>query len=235
MDVEILYEDAQLAVCVKPAGVLSEEGGMPELLRQQLGGDFFCVHRLDKPAAGVMVYARTGEAAASLGAQIAAGRMRKQYLALVQGVPETERGSMKDLLYHDASRNKSYVVTRQRRGVREALLDYELLGTAEWEDMTCSGLRIVLHTGRSHQIRVQLASRGMPLIGDGRYGSALRNCPLALFSEQIGFFHPTESCEMLVSSPPPETAPWALFDLRTPETRKTAFVWKRTDSGGIEP
>ena len=212
METEILCADPQIVVCLKPVGIDSEQG-MCALLREQLSGDFFCVHRLDKQVGGVMVYARTKQAAAALSAAIAAGRMKKGYLALAQGVPEEKKGSMRDLLYHDAARNKSYVVARPRRGVKEARLDYELLETREVEERTLSALRITLHTGRSHQIRVQFASRGMPLVGDGRYGSEFRGLPLALWSESLRFPHPADGREMICSAPPPDRFPWTEFSL----------------------
>lgn len=213
MGIDILYSDAHIAVCLKSPGVVSEAEGMPSLLRERLGGEFFCVHRLDKPVGGVMVYARTREAAGALSAAIAAGGMRKEYLAVVQGVPDEPKGRYRDLLYHDAARNKSYVVTRPRRSVKEALLDYELLASAQAEGLRLSALRIALHTGRSHQIRVQFASRGMPLVGDGRYGSALRGCSLALWSDALAFPHPADGREMCFSAPPPALFPWTLFGL----------------------
>ena len=210
MEIKLLYADAQLAVCLKPAGTDSEQG-VPALLHAALGGDFFCVHRLDKAVGGVMVFARTKQAAAALGAAIAAGGMEKDYLAVVQGAPDEPSGRMRDLLYHDAARNKSFVVTRPRRGVKEALLDYELIGSLSCEGRTLSALRIALHTGRSHQIRVQFSSRGMPLVGDGRYGSALRGCPLALWSERLCFAHPAHGEELCFSAAPPACFPWTEF------------------------
>ena len=216
MENDILYSDPDIAVCLKPAGIASEEGGMPELLRGQLGGDCFCVHRLDKPAGGVMVYARTSRAAASLSKALASGRFAKNYLTVVQGAPDEPEGSMRDLIFHDTEKNKSYVVSRPRRGVKEALLSYALLDTREWEGKTLSALRIALHTGRSHQIRVQFASRGMPLVGDGRYGSELRTFPLALWSERLIFPHPADGREMNNTSPPPACFPWTEFSLHNP-------------------
>lgn len=214
METKILYSDKSIAVCLKPVGVISEDGGMPQLLSEQLGGTFFCVHRLDKAVGGVMVCARTREAAAALGASIAAGGMEKEYLAVVQGRPDEPHGSLRDLIYHDAARSKSYVVTRPRRGVKEALLDYELLSSAEREGRTISELRVRLHTGRSHQIRVQFASRGMPLVGDRRYGSAFRGGEIALWSESLAFPHPETGEALRFSAPPPEAFPWNLFPRR---------------------
>lgn len=208
MDIRLLYSDDNIAVCIKPAGVLSEEGGMPEFLSSLLGGDFLCVHRLDKPVGGVMAYARSRAAAAELSRAVTEGRFEKEYLAAAQGVPQETSGSMRDLLFHDSRRNKSFVVDRQRRGVKEALLDYELISTAQYAGMTVSALRIRLHTGRTHQIRVQLASRGMPLAGDGRYGSALRDCGLALWAASLRFPHPVTGRTLCFSASPPDEAPW---------------------------
>ena len=211
MEVQILFQDESILVCLKPPGVLSETGGMPELLEAAAGGSVFCVHRLDRAVGGVMVYARTKEAAAALSAAIAAGRMEKRYLAVVCGRPAEEKARLKDLLYHDSGRNKSYVVRRMRRGVREAELEYETLGSAERDGETLSLLLVTLYTGRSHQIRVQFASRALPLVGDGRYGSPLRDCEIALWSHALTFPHPATGEKMRFSAPPPGSFPWTEF------------------------
>ena len=211
MEIPLLFADRALAVCVKPAGVGSEQGGMVDLLQETLGGEIFCVHRLDREVGGVMVYARTKAAAAALSVSIAAGEMEKNYAAVVQGVPDKERDTLRDLLYHDAQRNKSYVVGRPRRGVREAVLDYELAGSAAYEGQTLSLVHIRLQTGRSHQIRVQFASRGMPLVGDGRYGSAIRKGAIALFARSLSFPHPVSHEKLTFSENTPKSFPWELF------------------------
>lgn len=211
MEIPILYQDQDILVCVKSAGVLSEKGGLPELLREQRGGEIYCVHRLDRAVGGVLVYARTSTAAAKLSAAVAGRQMDKQYLAVVSGRPELEAAELRDLLYHDPARNKSYVVRRARRGVREAASHYTLLDTAAYGPDTVSLLRIRLLTGRSHQIRVQFASRGMPLLGDGRYGSRYREEHLALWSWQLCFSHPAMGAAMQFRCPPPEELPWTLF------------------------
>ena len=211
MELKILCQDSELIACIKPAGVVSQEGGMPELLRSQCDGEIFCVHRLDRPAAGVMVYARSAGAAAALSSQIASGAMEKHYLAVVQGCPGADEGELRDLLYHDAAKNKSFVVKRQRRGVREAALRFELLGTSEIGTQCVSLLRVKLLTGRTHQIRVQFASRGMPLYGDGRYGSLWRGEELALWSECVGLDNPLTGERMTFACRPPEITPWTLF------------------------
>lgn len=161
---EILYSDRALCVCVKPVG-LDSEAEVPEELKKALGGPFFTVHRLDKNVGGVMVYARTKEAAAQLSRAITDGSMVKEYVAMVHGTPP-ERGDWEDLLLKDSKRNKVFVVGRMRGGVKPARLEF--LRRTEGEN---SLVQIRLHTGRSHQIRVQFASRGFPLVGDHKYGA----------------------------------------------------------------
>ena len=204
----IVYEDAQVLVCRKPAGVTSEEGGLPELLKASCGARrLYCVHRLDRETTGLMVYAKTAEAAAALSAAIAAGEMHKEYLAVVEG--ETpERGEMRDLLYHDRTRNKSFVVDRQRRGVREAALLYETLGRKDGLSL----VRVSLLTGRSHQIRVQFASRGHPLAGDRRYGSR-GGGPFCLHACTLAFPHPLTGRTMRFSDAPAPVGLWRTFSL----------------------
>lgn len=202
MDLNILYQDSSLVLCIKPVGVESEGEGMPRLLERQLGGSVFCVHRLDQAVGGLMVYARTRQAAAALSAAVARREMEKEYLCVVPGGPEPARGVMKDLLYRDAAKNKSFVVRRPRRGVKEAELAYALLERGP----ECSLVRVALHTGRSHQIRVQFASRAMPLLGDGKYGSRVKG-ELALFSCALCFPHPVTGQRMEFFDKP-RGAPW---------------------------
>ena len=161
---EILYSDNNIIVCIKPVGVDSEKQ-MPELLKNEFGGDIFTIHRLDLNVGGVMVYARKKQAAASLSRAIQDGTMIKEYIALVHGTPP-ENGDWEDLLFKDSRKNKVFVVKRQRNGVKKARLEFVRLSEGE-----TSLVRIRLHTGRSHQIRVQFSSRGFPLVGDHKYGS----------------------------------------------------------------
>lgn len=162
---EILYSDGGIAVCVKPVGLDSEQE-MPQALKEQLGGEIFPVHRLDQNVGGVMVYARTRKAAAELSRAVQEGTMVKEYVALVHGQPP-EQGDWEDLLWKDARKNKVFVVKRVRGGVKKARLEFTCLERRE----DTSLVRIRLHTGRSHQIRVQFASRGFPLVGDHKYGA----------------------------------------------------------------
>ena len=177
---EILFADENIAVCVKPVGPDSEHD-VPNALCEALGGSFLAVHRLDRNVGGVMVYARTKAAAAALSRAIQDGAMEKEYVALVHGLPP-EKGDWEDLLFKDSSKNKVFVVKKERRGVKKAQLEFVRLTQSDPALM-----RIRLHTGRSHQIRVQFASRGFPLVGDHKYGSRDDSaCPM-LFSCKLSF------------------------------------------------
>ena len=184
---EILFYDHDLAVCVKPVG-LDSEAQVPAELKKTLGGEIFPVHRLDKNVGGVMVYARTKQAAAALSKAVQDGAMVKEYVAMVHGLPP-ESGDWEDLLWKDSRKNKVYVVKRERSGVKKARLEFTRLSAGE-----CSLVRIRLHTGRSHQIRVQFASRGYPLVGDHKYGSRDERTDPMLFSCCIRFPWRGEQC-----------------------------------------
>ena len=173
---QIIYSDRELAVIVKPVG-MDSESAVPAAIREALGGECFTVHRLDLNVGGVMVYARTKQAAAVLSRAIQEGTMVKEYVARVKGVPE-EKGDWTDLLLKDARKNKVFVVDRMRKGVKDARLEYVRLET----DGESSLVRIRLHTGRSHQIRVQFASRQYPLLGDHKYGARDERKEPMLFS-----------------------------------------------------
>ena len=177
---ELLEVNRDFVVCIKPVG-LDAEQDLPDALREQVGGEIFTLHRLDKNVGGVMVYARNKQAAAQLSKTITNGEMVKEYVAVVHGTPPTQ-GDWEDLLFKDSRRNKVFVVKRQRAGVKAARLSYRCLRTGEQ-----SLVRIRLYTGRSHQIRVQFASRGYPLVGDHKYGSRDTATAPMLFSCCITF------------------------------------------------
>ena len=177
---EILYSDKNIAVCVKPVGLDSEQE-VPQALKDTLGGEIFPLHRLDKNVGGVMLFARTKSAAAQFSKLIQDGKLIKEYVAQVHGTPP-QSGDWQDLLWKDSQKNKVFVVKRERKGVKAARLEYTRL-----TDTDPSLVRIRLHTGRSHQIRVQFASRGFPLVGDHKYGSRDEAAAPMLFSCKITF------------------------------------------------
>ena len=187
---EILYKDRDILVCVKPPRVLStdEPGGLPELVRQELGdpkADVRTVHRLDRVVSGLMVLARNAESASELSRQIREGVFEKEYLAVVHGEPPEKAGELRDLLGRDKARRMTFVAEEPGKGIQEAQLRYRVLHVAGG----LSRVRIRLYTGRTHQIRVQFASRGYPLVGDHKYG-ARDNVPAPmLYSCKLTFPH----------------------------------------------
>jgi len=204
----IIYIDEDIIVCAKPAGVLAtdEPGGLPELLRRELGNegaDIRTVHRLDRATSGLMVLARNAAAASELSRQIREEGMGKEYLAVVHGNCPAE-GHMRDLLYRDKARKMTFVTQTPGKGVQEALLDYRCLSRRE-------GLSLVsirLHTGRTHQIRCQFASRGLPLVGERKYAVPEDPCELALLSHRLRFRHPGSGEPLCFSLEPPAAYPW---------------------------
>lgn len=206
---EILYADPDILVCIKPARVLStdEPGGLPSLVRTALGNekaDVRTVHRLDRVVSGVMVLARNAKAASELSRQIREDVFEKEYLAVVHGNPEKERGTLTDLLYRDKARRMTMVASEPAKGVQEAILDYRVMNrTAEM-----SRVKVLLKTGRTHQIRVQFASRNLPLVGERKYCTLEDPCEIALWSHRIAFTHPITGKRVEFSKEPPEIYPW---------------------------
>ena len=209
---EILYQDTCFLVCIKPARVLStdERGGLPELVREALGdpkADVRTVHRLDRVVSGVMVLARSANAASELSRQIREDQFRKEYLAVVHGRPENPEGTLHDLLARDKARRMTFVAEAPGKGVQEAALSYRVLEYANGMSL----VRVRLHTGRTHQIRVQFSSRGMPLVGERKYAVLDDPCEIALWSAKIGFYHPETGEWAEFSKEPPAVFPWTEF------------------------
>jgi len=208
---ELVYQDRDIVVCVKPARVLStdEPGGVPELVRQALGdekADVRTVHRLDRVVSGLMVLARNAAAASALSRQIREDGFEKEYLAVLHGHPGEEAGTLRDLLLRNKPERKTYVVTEMAKGVQEAILDYWVLNRRE--DLT--RVRIRLQTGRTHQIRAQFSSRGLPLVGDRKYSLLEDGCEIALWSYRLAFTHPATGQKMEFIKEPPGDYPWTV-------------------------
>jgi len=207
---EILYRDEDILVCIKPARVLStdEPGGLPELVRSELGiQDVRTVHRLDRVVSGLMVLALNAPAASNLSAQIREGRFEKEYMAVIHGYPEEAEGKFHDLLLRDKARKMTFVADAPGKGVLPATLGYRVLRRRDG----LSKVRIRLETGRTHQIRVQFASRGLPLMGERKYATPEDDCEIALWSYALGFFHPKTKEWMTFSKEPPRDYPWSIF------------------------
>ena len=228
----ILYEDTALVVLDKPAG-LSSEDGVPAALRKlwdRPDAYVGVIHRLDTGVSGLMVYARTPGAAAALTKQVTESQQAyaildgraeagpgapappcflKTYRAVIAGGPDEQlppEGILRDYLFKDSRKGRVFPVKRPRKGVREAVLEYRILATAGENSLA----EITLHTGRTHQIRVQFASRKHPLYGDGKYGSRQKGS-IALQSCGLRFVHPDTGKPMAFSLPLPAAAPWKEF------------------------
>lgn len=207
---DIIYQDKDILVCVKPAGVLStdEPGGLPELVREALGdpgANVRTVHRLDRTVSGLMVLARRSKAASELSRQIRDGEFGKEYMAVCHGTLQDDHGVFRDLLLRNKQERKTYIVAEPGKDVQEAILEYWVLNRAE--NMT--RVRIRLHTGRTHQIRAQFSGRGLPLVGDKKYGIPEDDCRIALWSCRLTFQHPYSGKPMEFTLDPPELYPWS--------------------------
>ena len=206
---ELVYVDADIVVCVKPARVLStdEPGGLPDLIREAVGdpsADIRTVHRLDRVVSGLMVLARNAKSASELSRQIRDGEFGKEYMAVLHGVPEEKDATLRDLLARDKARRMTYVAKETGKGIQEAVLHYQTLSRSD----TLSKVRIQLETGRTHQIRVQFASRGLPLVGERKYAVQEDPCEIALWSCHLAFTHPGNGNKMDFFLEPPRIYPW---------------------------
>jgi len=208
---EIVYQDQDILVCIKPPRVLStdEPGGLPDLIRQELGdltADIRTVHRLDRVVSGLMVLARNSASASELSRQIRENQFEKGYLAVIHGRPENQLGTLRDLLVRDKARKMTMITDAPGKDVQEAILRYQVLSTNE----QTSRVQIQLVTGRTHQIRVQFSSRGMPLVGERKYAPGTDECELALWSCRIAFLHPKTGKRMEFYRLSPDTYPWSI-------------------------
>lgn len=218
--IPVLYEDNHLLVVVKPPNLLSQgdKTGDPDLLtllkdyvreKYHKPGNVYLglVHRLDRPVGGVMVFARTSKAASRLAEQIRRRELRRGYLAVVHGYLDSLKGTLEGFLLKDRRRNLVQMVEPGTRGAQKAKLQYKVMGMAEG----CTLVRIRLETGRSHQIRVQMAALGHPLVGDQRYGPPSPGQQIALWAEYLNLIHPTTQERLEFRQPPPLVKPWSVF------------------------
>ena len=206
---ELIYQDRDIVVCVKPARALSTDlpGGVPELVRRELGDEkanIRTVHRLDRVSSGLMVLARNAKAAAELSRQIREGEFGKEYQIVVHGHPDSTQGTMEDLLLRNKEERKTYVVTEPGKDAQQAILHYQVMNSND----ALTRVHVNLQTGRTHQIRVQFSSRGMPLVGDRKYSTLEDDCEIALWSYRLTFFHPYTGEQMEFTLEPPASYPW---------------------------
>ena len=218
----ILFKNKDFTVCIKPQGIPSQPDpsgcvDMTALLSEELikngeKSDIFVVHRLDRSTGGLIIYARNKETAAAFSRLVAEkDSFQKEYLAVISGMPENESGNMTDYLFKDSAQKKAFVVKSERKGAKLASLDFKTLQTVSEDDKIFSLLRITLNTGRFHQIRAQLSSRGMPIYGDGKYGSREKAPNFALWASKIAFIYKGKSYEF-ESAPDLSQKPWNLFE-----------------------
>ena len=218
--ISVLYEDNHVLVVEKPVNVpvnedSSRDEDMLSLCRAYLKekynkpGNVYLglVHRLDRPVGGVMIFAKTSKAASRLSDQIRRNVIRKEYLAVTDGIVSPERGTMTDWLYKDTSSN-TVRVSDPSKG-KKSILHYDVLGTKDGMSL----VHIVLETGRPHQIRVQFSSRGYPLVYDQRYNPHTSKGQIALYACRITFEHPVKKVPVTIMSLPPDTYPWNRFEV----------------------
>ena len=221
----VIYEDKNIIVCEKNTGIHSEEkenaDNMVDFIREHKkknGEDTYVgiVHRLDVSTGGVILYAKNKKAAALYSAIVTdKDKFSKEYYAVVHNEPENKKGILVDFLFKDSKKNKSFVVKKQRKGVKEASLEYEVADTFESENKKLSLLKIKLHTGRTHQIRVQFSHIGCPLVGDGKYGSKDNKCDTSLWAYKLTVENPfTKKTDVFSSMPDFSEYPWNLFDMK---------------------
>lgn len=222
MDIKVLYEDNHLLIVEKPVNLLvqgddSKDDDLLNILKEYIKekynkpGDVYLglVHRLDRPVGGAIVFARTSKAASRLSEALRTHQIYRKYVAVTRGHLPEDRGRLTDYLQKDRSKNIVSVVKPDKKDAKQAVMDYKVLKSNEEGSL----IEIELKTGRSHQIRVQLANQGTPLYGDQKYGQSI-NKPgqqIALWASKLSVKHPTKDEMVVVECPPPETYPWLYY------------------------
>lgn len=219
----VIYEDNHIIVVEKPCNIPSQadktgDEDMLTLIKSYIKekynkpGEVFLglVHRLDRPVGGIMVFARTSKAASRLSESIRLKDFSKKYLAVVEGKFENKAGTLEDYLFKDEALNKSRVVSKDKKGAKLAKLTYEVI--EEYENISL--VKINLETGRHHQIRVQFANSGHPLVGDQKYGKSNPGVQIALWAYELEFKHPTKDEIMKFNVYPRKVGPWKTFEMK---------------------
>ena len=214
MYITVFFHDSSLIVCEKPVGISSESPGLPDLLAEQTGQKVYPVHRLDLGTGGVIILSFSARSCTAMQRFFQSGQVKKEYLAVIAGTLSRSEGIFEDDLFHDKRTNKTFVVSRHRTGVKHAVCSWTVLQTVTSDQGEMSLVRIILHTGRSHQIRVQFGSRKHPLVGDRKYGSRIHSDSPALWASGITFPHPESPGRIVnAASFPPDIFPWNLFNI----------------------
>ena len=223
MKINVLYEDNQIIVVEKPAGIPSQADKTGDIDMLTLVKDYIkekynkpgnvylgLVHRLDRPVSGVMVFARTSKAASRLSEEVRNKTFKKEYLAVCNGKFEEQKAELVDYLWKDEKTNTSYVVKQTKKNAKEAILDYTVIEYNEKEDLSL--VRVNLHTGRHHQIRVQLSSRMHAIYGDAKYhGRGQGTQDICLYAYSLTIVHPVSKEEMNFISKPTAKGVWGYF------------------------
>ena len=222
MSLNILYEDNHIIVVEKPSGILSQADHTNDIdmltlikryikERYQKPGNVYLglVHRLDRMTSGVMVFAKTSKAASRLSEQVREKIFKKRYLAVVDGKFEQKQGILEDYLYKDERNNMSKVVNKDKKNAKLAKLDYEVLAYNEVKNLSL--VRVNLHTGRHHQIRVQLSHAGHSIFGDQKYGTRGQGKQIALWAYELTIQHPITKEEMTFKCFPESNGTWCIL------------------------
>ena len=223
MELKVIYEDNHIIVVEKIPNIPSQEdktgdvsmfGIVKKYIKEKYKkpGNVYLglVHRLDRPVGGIMIFAKTSKAASRLSNEVREKVFKKQYLAVVEGKLEKTKGTLENYLYKDTKNNTSYVVDKNKKQAKLAKLDYEVIEYNKKENVSL--LKINLHTGRHHQIRVQLSNIGHSIYGDQKYGKAGKNKQIALWAFKLTIIHPTKKDKMEFIDLPKKIGIWKLFN-----------------------
>lgn len=221
-ELKVLYEDNHIIVVRKNPNIPSqadktEDSDMLTIIKEYLKGKYNkpgnvylgLVHRLDRPVGGVMVFAKTSKAASRLSNQVREKTFKKKYLAVVDGKFDQANGTLEDYLYKDERKNISKVVKSEKKNAKLAKLDYEVLAYNEIKDLSL--VKVNLHTGRHHQIRVQLAHSGHSIFGDQKYGTRGQGKQIALWAYELTIQHPVSKEEMTFKCLPESNGTWCIL------------------------